>query len=432
MKNIFFLPVMLAIFLCAANSISAQENRDNQSLQSADTLTWQQCVGIAQKNNQQYKIAQANFETAKSSYNLALNKYSPSANLQYGYQRSNYDNLTDKNLDWSGSVNVSQNLFNWEAISSIRIQKENLNLAQAQLRQASAAVRYSLRTAYLAMLYAQENIDLYKNIYDIRKKSADMIRLQYEGGNESKGNTMRADALAFAANNNIKNAEGNLVAARQNLVVVLGREQSNDFMIKDELNVIDAKTIDINSAVETAPQIIISGANLRTAELQVSSSKTGILPSLTASGSVGLQGDNPALADGQNFWDIGVLLSYPVFSGGITAAKENIDIAKSALTQSQQTLAQQYLAVKAQLQSVLSAIDADLNTIESNKLLLASAEQMDKEANIEYLSGLMDFQIWQSVEQDLVNYKSAYLSSIYNANTDEASRDNILGLGLGD
>ena len=99
---------------------------------SSNVLAWQDCVTLAIKNNTQYKTAQKNLEIAKSNYNLALNQYGPTANLQYGYQRSNY-NIIDEQDHWSLTLSANQNIFNWEAISNIRIQKENLTLAQAQL-----------------------------------------------------------------------------------------------------------------------------------------------------------------------------------------------------------------------------------------------------------------------------------------------------------
>lgn len=419
-KNILFFIVMLA-----ACALYAQ-----QSLQfSSKALTWQDCTALAAKNNTQYKTAQKNLEIAKSNYNLALNQYGPAANIQYGYQRSNY-NIIDEQDNWSLTLSASQNIFNWEAIANIRIQKENFVLAQAQLQQASAAARYNLRQAYLGMIYAQEGIRLAQSIYQIRQASADMIRLQYEGGNESKGNTMRADALAFAANNNIKTARRNLDVARKNLIAALGIDWGGDFIIQDKLNPSEPKPFDINGAVENMPQIIISKSSLEIARRQLSASKAGILPNLTASGAWGLQDSKPNLQNSSDIWSLSVMLSYPIFANGLTASKENIDIAKSTLAQNEEALKQQYLSSKAQLQAILSALETDADTIESNKLLLASAEQMDKEANIQYLAGLMDFQIWQGVEQDLVNYKTAYLTSLYTAELDAASKDNLLGIGL--
>jgi len=194
-KNNVFLSALIVFSLAAA----ANAAQTGQSLRfSGNSLTWEDCVNIARQNNPQYKIAQAALQTAKSNYNLAVNQYTPSANIQYGYQKSNYNLLTEGGDTWLINITASQNIFNWQAISNIRIQKENLILAQADLRQTSATVRYNLRQAYLAMLYAQENIDVYKSIYDIRKKSADMIRLQYEGGNESKGNTIAKAPSPFS------------------------------------------------------------------------------------------------------------------------------------------------------------------------------------------------------------------------------------------
>ena len=54
----------------------------------AETLTWQDCIDIANKTNNTLLMAKQDLQIAEYDYNVILNKNSPSVNFSYGFSRS--------------------------------------------------------------------------------------------------------------------------------------------------------------------------------------------------------------------------------------------------------------------------------------------------------------------------------------------------------
>jgi outer membrane protein TolC len=67
------------------------------------------------------------------------------------------------------------------------------------------------------------------------------------------------------------------------------------------------------------------------------------------------------------------------------------------------------------------------DNVTTYQMFLEASVQRQKEANIKYLAGAMEFQTWQDIEQELVNNQISHLSALYNYNIALAKRDKILG-----
>ena len=142
----------------------------------AETLTWQDCIDMANKTNSALVMAKQDLKIAEYDYNVILNKYYPSVNFRYGFTRSGNGHTGN---NWSASLNASQTIYNFQSNTQIHSQKANINKTVAQLTKSSADVYFSLRQAFLQMCYAQENITLLENIYNMRKQSADIAYFHF-------------------------------------------------------------------------------------------------------------------------------------------------------------------------------------------------------------------------------------------------------------
>ena len=115
MKKSLLLLSCLVGFVCSAN---------------AETLTWQDCIDIANRTNNTLLMAKQDLQIAQYDYNVILNKYYPSVNFRYGFSRSG-DNPNINN--WSASLNASQTIYNFQSNAQIHSQKANINKTVAQL-----------------------------------------------------------------------------------------------------------------------------------------------------------------------------------------------------------------------------------------------------------------------------------------------------------
>lgn len=392
----------------------------------AETLTWQDCIDMANKTNSALVMAKQDLKIAEYDYNVILNKYYPSVNFRYGFTRSGNGHTGN---NWSASLNASQTIYNFQSNAQIHSQKATINRTVAQLTKSSADVYFSIRQAFLQMCYAQENITLLENIYNMRKQSADIVRLQYEGGKESKGNMLRAQAQKQSAYVNVSNAKRDLAVARRALAQNLGTELSSVCLVDYKLEEVDDNTkIDVDNAVANCPDVILSSSSVEITRYSIDSTKGNLYPNISASASIGVSDENNPIppADSKN-WSVGVALNYPILSGGITSTLNSVKAANTALEKAQESYKQTILTTKTSLEEVLADIERTKDNIEIYRMFLEAATQRQKEATIKYRAGTMEFQTWQDIEQEYVNNQMSHLSALHNYNLALAKRDKLLG-----
>lgn len=411
-KTLMFMPFMF--FAC---SVFAQD---------AQILTWRDCIDSANKYNQDLIIAKKDLAIAEYDYYTSWNSYYPAVNLKYAFNRDGSEDVKDK---WNLSATASQTLYNFKNISEIKTKKAVIDKTISQLTKSYAEVYYSIKEAFLKMCYAQENITLLDNIYDLRAQSADIVRLQYEGGKESKGNMLRAQAQKNSAYINVLNAKRDLNTARRTLAEKIGVDLSGNFSVKGELTLKEDKTeFDIDAKAREVPDVVISSADVKIAEYEVSYAKGDMYPNLSATASAGLSdAQGPVPPSESKTWSIGIALNYPLFASGLTSVKNAVDSANAALEQSRQEYNKTLLNMKTTLQDIQMTIEKTKDNVGAYQMFLEASIQRQKEANIQYLAGTMEFQTWQDIEQELVNSQQSHLSALYNYNVALAERDQILG-----
>lgn len=388
--------------------------------------TWQDCINMANQTNQTLLMAKQDLQIAEYDYNVILNKYYPSVNFRYGFSR-NGDN-PDRN-NWSASLNASQTIYSFGDSAQIKSKKASINKTVAQLTKTSADVYYSIKEAFIQMCYAQENIVLLENIYNLRKQSADIVRLQYEGGKESKGNMLRAQAQKQSAYVNVENAKRDLVVAKRTLSQVLGRDLGMDFAVDYKLLGIQNNiNLDIDTEVLKCPDVILSSSTLEITKCSLESSKGNLYPNIAASASLGVSDEkNPFPPADTRSWSLGVSLNYPILSGGITSIFNSIKSAQVALDKAKESYNQTILSTKTTLESYLADIAQTKDNIEIYNMFLEASIQRQKEATVKYRAGTMEFQIWQDIEQEYVNSQMSHLSALHSYNLALAKIDKVLG-----
>lgn len=389
-------------------------------------ITWQECIDTANQYNQDLIIAKKNLDIAEYDYYISWNNYYPSVNFKYGFDRKG-NGITENN--WGANLSASQTLYDFKNNAELRSKKAAIDKTIAQLTKSYAEVYYSVKEAFLKMCYAQENINLLENIYTLRTQSSEIVRLQYQGGKESKGNMLRAQAQKHSAYTDVLNAKRDLSLSRRSLCQVLGVDINQDFTVNGQLTLSEDNTeIDIDAKALEVPDVIIASSDVKISEYKVSYSKGSLYPNLSASASVGLSDEsNPIPPSDSKSWSLGIALNYPLFSGGLTSVKNTILSSKTALEQSQQSYKKTILSAKTTLQDIQMTIERNRDNVTTYQMFLEASIQRQKEANIKYLAGSMEFQTWQDIEQELVNNQISHLSALHNYNLALAQRDKMVG-----
>ncbi len=392
-------------------------------------LSWKDCVRAALDNNPGLKARKLAIEQYKYLYQAGFNAYLPSVNISNSVTRSATDPSSPSNKVSAG-VSASEPIFNLKALSSIRNSKISYEKADADYRAESASLRQALYSAFVNLVYAQENVATQKKILVIRGNNAQLVKLDYDSGTESRGNMMYSAALAELSKSNVLQAERSLDSARLDLLNGMGFSELRPIVAIASLTAPDY-TLDaenLKKIIDNIPQVVSQEKGVESLKEHMLSAKYDLYPTLSASQSVGWSGSSEFPAT--RGWSLGLSLNLPIFSSGITYYANNSKAAGLALKSGEASLAD----MKNSLDSSIRSGYNDFLNAKDNALvnvgILDADEERYKESQIKYQAGKMSFIDLETTEQSLVDAQLNQLSYFKKANTSKISLESLIGIGL--
>jgi outer membrane protein len=378
-------------------------------------LSLDDCIKLTFENNPSLKAQLNDLEAAKYSYLTSLNSYLPKVNLSHSFSKSGGDGRDTSN-NFSLSASVSQNIFDYSSISNIRTSKLSYEIQQINYENYLVSLRQDLYNAFFTLLFAQEYVKVNENIVNIRKNNADLITLKYQSGFESKGDMLYAVAQYEMSKLNLSKAKRQMRISSNNLKSIMGVSMNDDITLKYAIN-IDSNPIelsDIESYVRSNPKYKNYQKSIMLAEEKLRNSKNEWLPKLTFSASDGLSGKSEF--PDNNLWSVGLSLSMPIFSSGVTYHKNNKSMLEESLKSTQEELNAYVITLSNSIKSSYEEYINSIDTANTYKVLLAANEERYKEAEVKYKAGKMSYIDLENIEQNLIdsnqNYNN-YLQNVY-------------------
>ena len=395
-------------------------------------LSWADCVREALAGNPALKARKLVIDQSRYLYLASYNAYLP-INISHSIDlsRSGGSGVSpSNNWDLGFSLSATEPLFDLKTISSVKSSKISYEKAAADYRGESASLRASLYSAFVNLLVSQEKVRVQTKITAIRKENAELIKLKYDSGMESRGNMMYAAALADLAKSDTQKAERSLNIARRNLLSNMGSNEYRPLIAKAELQSpeYDFKAESVRVALENIPQVISYEKSVEATKQRLLSTKYDLFPTLNASQSLGWSG--PSEFPSKRNWSMGLSLNLPLLVNGITSYSNNTAAAKAALKGAEESLKDLKVSLE---NSIISAYDDFLNardTASSNVNVLKANEARYNESQIQYMAGKISFIDLENVEQSLVDNQLNQLQFLQNANTKKIALENLMGVGL--
>lgn len=404
-------------------------------------LSWADCVREALAGNPALKARKLAIDQYKYLYLAGYNAYLPRVNVSHSVSRGGGSGASPSNR-WNFGLSASEPIFDLKAISSIKSAKINYEKAEADYRVASASLRSSLYSSFVSLLVAQEKVRVQNKIMSIRGQNAELIKLKYDSGMESRGNMLYAAALAALARSDAQKAGRSLNIARRGLLSDMGSSEFRPIAAsagqpggsasggEAELRSpeYELKAENVRSALENIPQVVSYEKSVEAAKQKLLSAKYNLFPTLDASQSLGWSG--PGEFPSSRNWSLGLSLSLPLFSSGITFYPNNTGAAQAALKSAEESLKDLKVSLE---NSIVSAYDDFLNardTASANVNVLKANEERYKESQIKYMAGKISFIDLANVEQGMVDNQLNQLQFLQNANTKKIALENLLGVGL--
>jgi outer membrane protein len=395
-------------------------------------LSWEACVQEAAANNPELRAARANLDAAGFTAEGAYSGYLPQLSAGAAYTDTSGSaaatTTTTSDTTYSTSVSLSQNLFaGFQDRAKVAQGAANREVATASLAAAKAKLSQDLKSAFVGLKYAQENVTLTEDIMQRQQENLRLVELRFESGNENKGSYLLTKAsLAQARYDNLQ-AQQDRVSAQAQLDRVLGRGGTEGLEVRGDIPLAEpGKAPDFRQLAREVPDYQQAAAQQKSAAAGVTLARSGLYPSLNLSGSVGRVGDNWAPDDTRR--SVGLNLNIPLYSGGkdYYATKSAVSSLEAAASNTDS--AEHQLLVK--LKQAYASYVESAEKLKVDQAFLDAAMTRAEIARSQYNNGLISFSDWNLIENDLIQRQKSYVQSRRDRVVAEAAWEQALGKGV--
>lgn len=400
----------------------------------AEVLTWEDCVQEAAQNNPDLAAAQAAVHQARFQYQASYGNFLPQLSLDLGYDRANSTtNLqpftagSDIQEQYRLGLTARQNLFSGlRNRAELERTRAELEASEANLLAAKAQVGFDLKSAFAQALFAQEQLKLAEAIASRRKENVRLLEIRYEAGREHKGSFLRSKAAYRQAEFELSQAKRAVKVAQRSLARVLGRSEFGEITVSGDFKVSPTgMPQDFHALALQTPVYRQPAAQARAAQAGVIIARGQFYPEIAATGSVSRLGD--AWPPDTDRWLVGAVLSFPLFSGGRDYF--GLQGARAEERRAQENLHSAEYRILLDLEQTFAALQDGVERAEVQKGFLNAAEVRAEIARSQYTSGLLSFEDWDIIENDLITTQKQMIASQRDMVIAEADWERAQGRG---
>lgn len=375
-------------------------------------LDWPKAVALTEQYNFDLKLAQEKLNEAiyqKNSVASAQNiKISTGLNADTTYSKNT--NPPANHDSQSLGLNANYLLFDgFKTKFNILSAESDITILEFNLAVTESNVRLDLRTKFCNLLRAQAMFKLTESIESKRKQQFELLRLRYKAGLEHKGAFLTAEAnLASAASELIK-AQRALVIEQKNLAQVIGITPGKTVTATENLTPkTDVVTDpDFEYLLQETPLLNTLVYKKIQAKYNLEAAKSSYWPQIytSAGANKSFQSQNRIY----DSWSAGLSVSYAIFDGG--QRSQNIKKAQSQLKQREWEYRQSAQEILTTMAQAFNEFKNAIDDAQVSARFLTAAQERATIAEAQYTSGLISFDNWTIIEDDLINVQKRFLTS---------------------
>ena len=385
------------------------------------------------QNNRELIAARKNVQTAQYNYRAAYAGFLPQVTAGMNYTQGNSATtaqlaaVSNKYELYSASLGVSQNIFSGLSdYYKIKIARASAELSEANFRQTAARTTYEFKAAWAQLSLAKKQHELALETQKRRQENMKMISLRFSSGTENKGSLLLAQSYRAQADRDVNQSLRLKTNAETELKRVLGLDDKAELTVTGAPEVKNPpESAELLQLARNTPEYRQALAQELNAEATADQSISPFFPTLTASGSLFRQG--PTFIPEGDRWSVNVGVTYPLFSGGkdyytLKANKSAHDAAK------QNREAVEAMRVS-KLQQALQAYRAAVENARVSESLLGASTVRAQIARVKYMSGLLSFDQWDIIENELITRQKDALQTRYDLEIAQAAWEQTRGEG---
>lgn len=403
---------------------------------STRPLTWSEAVALTLENNPELLAAKERVRAADARKLGSYSGFLPSVKATVGYESTERSGSSGVPLTtgtgWTAGLNANLNLFSGFADAS-KVSKADAELKEAQATEAIERARISsdLKTAFESAALARESAKLSRQILKRREENLRLVQLRFESGRENKGSVLLSEAYLEQARFDNLQAQNSLKTSSQTLAKVLGLDGDGT----DQIDVVGNVPVtdppltapDFGSLAKLTPDFAKSIEQTKALTEAGRAARASFFPSLDLTSSIGKRGTDffPNTTDTRT---VGISLSLPLFSGGSDLAnyRSAVATANAANFAQQNTLRETRRLLESTWSEYLESV-ARLRTDESFRKAATARSEI---ARTKYNNGLLTFEDWDIIENDLITRQRTVLQTRRTRTVAEAAWEKAQGKGV--
>ncbi len=403
-------PIIIFLLLsCFCANVSAEE-----------ILTWEDCVREARISNSDLASAREKVNQAKANKQITTANILPQIISDMSGKRSKTAAAKNQTDSYSYGISGQQLIFDgFKTPYDIRTALENQRAAQYDYGVVSSNVRLRLAIAFTELLRAQEFLYIAEDIAGRRRKNADLLKLRYEAGREHRGSLLTVQADLAQAEFDVTVARRNIDLAQRRLNKELGWtnlrpiKASGDFKITHP----SREKPDFEKLAESNPFLQELITKKEAARFGVKSAQADFFPAVYANASYG-KTDSFLLPHSEE-WSFGANISFPIFEGGKRIAE--LSKSKAVFNQTRADEKSGRESVIFTLEETWTELQDAIDRIDVQQKFLEAAEERAKITQAQYSNGLVSFDNWIIIEDNLVGVRKSFLNAQAGALISEAA-----------
>jgi len=397
------LSIFLVAGLLAASSCLLAESADMK-------LSWGECVKLARENHPDLIIAREDLKQVKADLDIEISSSSPDVTASASGKRSRSATTEKTSNSYSYKVDGQLLVFDgFKTASEISNAVKTLKAEEYNYNVTSSDIRLDLRNAFVNLLKAQELISLTKEIARRREENLKLVKLRYEAGREHRGSLLTAEADLAQAEFEVAQAERSIVLEERRLSKELGFGEVKEINVKGNFSPETdyGPKPDIDELAHTTPFLKELIAKKEAARYSVQSAEADFFPEVYLDTSYGRSGSS-LLPRGESL-SAGISVSLPLFEGGSRFSE--VAKAKSQYVESMAAERSGRDSVLMTLETTWKDLKDALETYSVKEKFLEAARERAKIAGTQYETGLISFDDWIIIEDNLVSAQKEYLDA---------------------
>jgi outer membrane protein TolC len=338
----------------------------------------------------------------------------------------------------SGSLSLSQLIFDGGQIRA-KIDAASLtrDATLATYRRDAQTVAYDVAAAYYTLLADERTVAVDEELLRENIVSENLVRAQIRAGTVAGADLSTQLATTANARTTLVSAQGTLQNDRVAFATALGLAADADVLPRDDTqgletatpaSALPAFTSALDIAYAERPDVAQARLTVAADEASLRGARRGLSPTLSFSGSKGLESSNLGGGAIRNDGTLGFDITIPVYDQGITRA--NVASSRATVAIATANAATTRLSVAQDVRQALISIVSDRAVLDQTRVAYASAVTSLRSTQGQYRVGVSTLPSLIQAEATLASAATNIVNAIYTLRIAENNLRYALGTNL--